>query len=248
MASLLAYCLEVVKTNRILESPDVARSTAERVVLFSDLDALARSGYTNLFRGFSPYFLAMLVRNTPLAGIAATSHWRTNPVTSAGLLPVTLVGTFLANPLEIMAIRYQHTQFTRSNLPTDLKAAFGGPRNLFTLGMWHAFARNLILATFFLQSRDNMDPWVGGMIAAILSHPFDVLRTRQAWAVLEQGSSDISCNPFQAIKESVKAQGLGGLMRGVVPRTLLLTFSYHLWARTAKETRLSYPMDVAPII
>ena len=47
MASLLAYCLEVVKTNRILESPDVARSTAERVVLFSDLDALARSGYTN---------------------------------------------------------------------------------------------------------------------------------------------------------------------------------------------------------
>ncbi len=143
-----------------------------------ELSALySRSGFFGMWRGFVPA-ISSLSLQLPLAMAHATNKDGPSPFVNGAF--AACLGTLLANPLEVAAIRYQNVDYNRGTLPTDIwemKRLEG--LGLFRAGYFHSAIRNLIVIYFLMKTySSDLSASVFMVAAAALSQPFEVIKAR----------------------------------------------------------------------
>jgi Mitochondrial carrier protein len=133
-----------------------------------------------------------------------------------------VVMTTLVNPFSILQVHKQafHNSLTKSY--RDIITEVGLPR-MFTLGLIPSLARNVLVCAGFVPSflGQHYSPIsvayaVGGIL---LSHPFEVARVIIQHNGATQGMFGDSLRIMRGLYSS---EGIAGLYRGAVPRTIHL--------------------------
>ena len=211
---MLAYPLDIIKTNRILQTP-LAREGAERIP--REILSLQERG--NLYRGlYRGYMLAAIY------GVVVSKFANSGFNEQAGVAGV-LMGSFLANPLQVLTVRRQ--VITQSHDIKPYKDSFkelmkGSRIRPFTLGVIPTMIRNTILALGFQPALNGFNQTSVSLLYALggilLSHPFEVARVH----LQTQESSSTFGHSFKMMRGIYAIEGLGGLYRGAVPRVIAL--------------------------
>ena len=139
MFALLTYPMDVIKTNRILQTT-LSRENGES--LNREFLSLYEKGglQKGLYRGFLLAFLAANAQG-PL--------YNSRPQGDAFL---GILFTLIHNPLQILQVHKQvvHRDGRTPSYATILKQYSGNPTRLFTLGLIPSLLRNVILCAGFL--------------------------------------------------------------------------------------------------
>jgi Mitochondrial carrier protein len=202
---VLTYPLDIIKTNRILQtslSKEGAESIPREFLALYEKGALSRG----LYRGLLVGYLAATLKGT-------AENLRSGFV---GALAVTI----LSNPLSIMQVHKQafHNNQTKSYNQIVKEVGFS---RMFTLGLIPSLVRNFLLVTGFIpsfigqyQTPITVLYALGGIL---LSHPFEVART----LIQYNGAKSGMCgDSIKVIRGLYATDGIAGLYRGVVPRTI----------------------------
>ena len=210
MYTLLTYPLDVIKTNRILQT-SLAKEGAEQIP--REILALQEKGglQRGLFRGFLAGFLAAnfagpLIKNSEYPGFMFGS-----------------MIAFVSNPLQIVMI---HKQVMNGSIESKTykqilrETMKGNPVRLFTLGIIPSIIRNITICTGFLPAFQGITytpvTFIYALGGILLSHPFEVARVM----IQHQEKSRMFGKSFKVIRGIYATEGLSGLYRGCVPRTI----------------------------
>lgn len=158
----------------------------------------------------------------------------------AGITARTFV-TSLASPLELLRTNLQSTPadplkphtFSSTFRATRLLVKTDGVRALYR-GLGPTLWRDVPFSgiywagyetwkKFFSRTTDLPVPVVAfasgaisGMTSALLTHPFDVTKTRRQALTLSQNGAPVSTFPF--MKDLIRTEGVGALFAGLTPR------------------------------
>lgn len=207
MYSVLTYPLDIIKTNRILQT-SLSKEGAESIP--KEFTALYEKGGLNrgLFRGFLIGYLAANVQGQ-----------LTNP--GAGTIGAVVLSV-LANPFSILQVHKQAFHNSQTKSYQQIISEVGAGR-MFTLGLVPSIARNVLVCAGFVpsflgQSYSTMSVAyaLGGIL---LSHPFEVARVILQHNGAQAGMFGDSLRVMRGLMET---EGLTGLYRGAVPRTIHL--------------------------
>lgn len=209
MYTLLTYPLDIIKTNRILQtslSKEGAESIPKEFTALYEKGGLTRG----LFRGLLIGYLAANVQGA-----------LTSPQT--GTLGAVLISV-VANPFSILQVNKQafHNSQTKSYSQIISEV---GPARMFTLGLIPSLARNVLVCAGFVPSflgqsysAISVAYALGGIL---LSHPFEVARV-----ILQHNNNGAKAGMFgdslRVMRGLYATEGIAGLYRGAVPRTIHL--------------------------
>lgn len=162
---MLTYPLDIIKTNRILQT-SLSREGAESIP--REFTALYEKGGLSrgLFRGL---FVALLAANVQSGDLDANSGY--------SLIPIAY--TAATNPFSILQV---HKQVFDNNQTKSYKQIISqvGVHRLFTLGLFPSLARNFLLSAGFYLSFFDQAYSASSLLFAVggvwLSHPFEVAR------------------------------------------------------------------------
>ena len=203
---MLTYPFDIIKTNRILQT-SLSREGAESIP--REFTALYEKGGLSrgLFRGL---FVALLAANVQSGDLNANSGF--------SLIPIAL--TAACNPFSILQV---HKQVFHNNQNKSYQQIIGqvGPHRLFTLGLFPSLARNFLVCAGFYPSFFDQVYSATSLLFAVggvwLSHPFEVARV-----ILQHNGEGLFGNSRQVLRGLYKQEGVAGIYRGVVPRTIHL--------------------------
>lgn len=208
MYSVLTYPLDIIKTNRILQT-SLSREGAESIP--KEFTALYEKGGLSkgLFRGFLIAYVAANVQGT-----------LTNPQTGTlGAIALSII----CNPFSILQVHKQaFNNGGQMKSYSQITSEVGLPR-MFTLGLIPSIARNILVCAGFVPS------FLGNSYSAIsvayalggilLSHPFEVARVIIQHNHSKQGMFGDS---LRVLRNLYAQEGIAGLYRGSVPRAIHL--------------------------
>lgn len=169
MYAFLTYPMEVIKTNRILNtslSREAGESIPREIVALYERGGVSQGLYRGLLFGF-------------LAANAQAPAFKQNP---HGSLFIASLYTLTSTPFQIMQLHKQvfNSSTVQSYGQLYKEVSKGNPLRIFTLGVIPSFFRNFILCTGFTPALmgHTFVPlsllFCTGAIA--LSHPFEVAR------------------------------------------------------------------------
>jgi hypothetical protein len=205
MFTVLTYPLDIIKTNRILQT-SLAKEGAESIP--KEFTALYEKGGLNrgLFRGLLVGYIAANLQGT-----------FSNPVTGA-LGGVAM--SVLLNPFSILQVHKQafHNNVTKSYSQIANEVGVG---RMFTLGLIPSVARNVLVCAGFVPSflgqsysAVSVAYALGGIL---LSHPFEVARV-----ILQHNGQGMCGESMKVLRGLYAQEGIAGIYRGAVPRTIHL--------------------------
>ncbi|CDW71114.1 UNKNOWN [Stylonychia lemnae] len=208
MFATLTYPLDVIKTNRILQT-SLAKEGAERIP--REILSLQEKG--NLQHGLFRGLLATLIA----ANIAKQITDKDLPLEAA------LLGTVVVNPLNIIQVHKQvlHNTVESKTYAQIMKDTMGNrPWRIFTLGLIPTLVRNSILFFGITPAVNGIDytpvSVLYGLGGILLSHPFEIARVQLQYL----DTTSTFGGSLKIIKGVFAIEGLGGLYRGAVPRVL----------------------------
>ena len=211
MFGIVSYPFDVIKTNRILQSAFSKEATEN---LPREFVALHERGAVQkgLMRGFLPYYAGIFA--VPFVTQFLSSE--NLPASAYSLLAGTVVGSIIQQPLLALAT---HKQVIQNELAprTYMDIAMKSHAKLMFAGVESLILRNLILmAGVTMTAEHNMRSDATAAMLAIgaitISHPFEVARVL---SVAEGANISVLSSLFLA-------EGIAGLFRGYVPRTIQL--------------------------
>ncbi len=210
----------MIKTNRILQtslSKEGAESIPKEFVALYEKGALKHG----LFRGLASGFVYGAILNFYENGFG----------NGLGILGAFACSS-VANPFAVMQVHKQVFNGSVSKSYSQIRAEFGNPFRLFTLGVIPTTVRNLLVAT-------SMIPFVAGIDyqpvqvlyaagAILLSHPFEVARV-----IIQHQEKGWFGESLKILRGLYATDGVVGLYRGAIPRTIhtlpgVLTMAYLL--------------------
>ena len=208
MQSVLTYPLDIIKTNRILQtslSRDGAESIPREFTALYEKGGLSRG----LFRGLLVALLAAKVQSGEVDAKAGVSF-----------IPIAL--TAACNPFSILQVHKQVFHNNQTKTYSQILNTVGVSR-LFTLGLIPSLVRNFVLCAGFYPSFFDRAYSPTSLLFAVggvwLSHPFEVARV----ILQHNGSSNgLFGNSRKVLRGLYNQEGVAGLYRGVVPRTIHL--------------------------
>jgi hypothetical protein len=162
---LLTYPLDIIKTNRILQT-SLAKEGAESIP--KEFLALYEKGgmKQGLYRGFLIGFLAASLQG-PISGDAKTGAL-------AGLAL-----SVLTNPLNILQVHKQSFHNSQTKTYSQITSEVGVTR-MFTLGLIPSIGRNFLITAglipTLLGNNDTLITFGYALGGIVLSHPFEVAR------------------------------------------------------------------------
>lgn len=205
--ALLTYPLDIIKTNRILQT-SLSKEGAESIP--REFQALYEKGGLNrgLFRGLVVGYLA------------ATLQGSVNNVQSGSIGAFAL--SIISNPFSILQVHKQAFHNSQTKTYSQIVSEVGFPR-MFTLGLIPSIARNILVCTGFIPSfigQTSAPITVGYALGGILlSHPFEVARV----IIQHNGAkSGMFGDSLKIMRNLYATEGIAGLYRGAVPRTIHL--------------------------
>ena len=205
----LTYPLDVIKTNRIVQS-SLAKEGVESVP--REFMALYDKGGLQLgaMRGFSMGLL-----------LAASEQYA--PMQSL-FVSVPLL-TAIQQPLNAIQV---HKQVVQGSAAAPSYAAIATQLNvkMFTLGVVPTFARNLVLLSALQPSRQGIADDVSSVVLALgaiaVSHPFEVARVHLQYFEKSSALGDAA----HVLKTMYAKDGVAGVYRGLIPRTIQMAPAY----------------------
>ena len=207
MYSLLTYPLDIIKTNRILQT-SLSKEGAESIP--KEFTALYEKGGMNrgLFRGLLVGYLAANMQNL-------FTDAKTGAIAACIL-------TTISNPLSILQVHKQafHNSVTKSY--REIMSEVGVSR-MFTLGLIPSLNRNILVCSGFIPSflGQAYSPIsvVYALGGILLSHPFEVARV-----IIQHNAAgkDMFGHSIRVMRGLWASEGIAGLYRGAVPRTIHL--------------------------
>ncbi len=206
MYAVLTYPLDIIKTNRILQSSlskEGAESIPKEFSVLYEKGGLQRGLFRGLFIGF-------------LAAHAQESLANSNGAIGAVVLSV------LHNPFSILQVHKQAFNSSATKTYSQIISEVG-PQRLFTLGLIPSLSRNILVSAGFLPgflgheySPLSVMYALGGIL---LSHPFEVSRVILQYNGAKSGMFGDSLSVMRSL---YNAEGIAGLYRGAIPRTIHL--------------------------
>ena len=204
---VIAYPLEVVKTNRIVGMQNAALQSTEE--LSRDLLKLAERGSlrTGMFRGLATVIPCALLENQRLRGY---EEFR-----GAHQFLGFSTYTLLMQPFAVLQTKKQVLATGDASYAQLVKQL--GPR-LFTLGLGSTCLRNFSLMFSFFPRYYGIHDEASQLLAAVgavaLSHPFEVARV----LIVNNGSGFAHAT----LRDLVATKGIAGLFAGFIPRTIFM--------------------------
>jgi hypothetical protein len=202
---VLTYPLDIIKTNRIIQSSlskEGAESIPKEFQVLYEKGGLNRGLFRGLFIGFLSVYAQENVTSVQNGAIGAFAL------------------SVLANPFSILQV---HKQAFTNSTPKSYYQIFSevGPQRLFTLGLVPSLARNILVSAGFLPgflgheySPLSVVYALGGIL---LSHPFEVSRV-----ILQHNGKGMFGDSLGVLRGLYASEGIAGLYRGAVPRTIHL--------------------------
>jgi hypothetical protein len=207
MYSVLTYPLDIIKTNRIIQSSlskEGAESIPKEFQVLYEKGGLSKGLFRGLFIGY----------------LSVKAQEQVTSVQSGVLGAFAL--SVIANPFSILMVHKQ--AFTNAASKSYMQIANDiGYHRLFTLGLVPSLGRNILVSAGFLPgflgqeySPLNVIYALGGIL---LSHPFEVARV-----ILQHNgaSSGMFGDSLGVLRGLYSAEGIAGLYRGAVPRSIHL--------------------------